>query len=69
MVSPVRFDQAIQTMKQAGIRTFVEIGPGKAMNGFIKKELKEDDITLFNLCDQASLEKYINDIEEERKNG
>lgn len=44
MICPVRFDKQIQTMEELGIDTFVEIGAGKALSGFVKKELKTDSI-------------------------
>ena len=37
IVSPVRFDKAIKLMNDEKVDTFVEIGPGKALTGFIKK--------------------------------
>lgn len=57
IVSPVRLDKTIQLMKDEGIDTFVEIGPGKALTGFIKKELKEVDT--INIFDVESLEDAI----------
>jgi [acyl-carrier-protein] S-malonyltransferase len=48
IVSPVRFDKSIQYMKEQGIDTFIEIGPGKSLSGFVKKELKDSDIKCFN---------------------
>lgn len=48
IISPVRFDKAINYMKENKIDTFIEIGPGKAMTGFIKKELKDLNIKCFN---------------------
>lgn len=57
IVSPVRLDKAIKLMKNEGIDTFVEIGPGKALTGFIKKELK--DINTINIFDVDTLENAI----------
>jgi [acyl-carrier-protein] S-malonyltransferase len=60
IVSPVRFDKSIQYMKEHGVDTFIEIGPGKALSGFVKKELKDFDISCFNT---DSLEGLLNILE------
>lgn len=57
IVSPVRFDKAIKLMKAEGIDTFVEIGPGKSLTGFIKKEL--EGVNLINIYDVETLENAI----------
>lgn len=35
--SPVRWMQSMETMLQEGVNTFVEIGPGRTLEGFLKK--------------------------------
>ena len=57
IVSPVKFDKAIKLMKAEGIDTFVEIGPGKSLTGFIKKEL--EGVNLINIYDVETLENAI----------
>lgn len=58
IVNPVRFDKSIKLMKDKKIDTFVEIGPGKALTGFIKKELT--DVNVINIYDVESYENAIN---------
>ena len=41
IISPVRFEQEIQEMLQEGVDTFIELGPGKTLTGFVKRESKE----------------------------
>lgn len=37
VASPVRFMQSVEKMIENGVDTFVEIGPGKTLAGFVKK--------------------------------
>ena len=41
IISPVRFDKALNIFKNENVDTFIEIGPGKSMTGFINKEKLE----------------------------
>ena len=60
IVSPVRFDKAIKLMNDEKVDTFVEIGPGKALTGFIRKELS--DVNTINIYDVETLEKAIQEL-------
>lgn len=62
IVSPVRFDKTIKTMQEKGIDTFVEIGPGKSITGFIKKELKDIDIKCYSIQNLEQLEQMIKEV-------
>ena len=57
IVSSVRFDKAIKTMQENGIDTYVEIGPGKTLTGFVRKENKEAN--LVNINSVESLESFL----------
>ena len=57
IVSPVRFDKAIQLMKNKKVDRFIEIGPGKTLTGFVKKDYPEAE--LYNVNNLDSLEKII----------
>ena len=41
IISPVRFDKALNILKNDKVDTFIEMGPGKSMTGFINKEKLE----------------------------
>lgn len=62
IVSPVRFDRAIKKMKTEKIDTYVEIGPGKALSGFVKKELKGEEIKVYAISDVKSLEEFLESV-------
>ena len=58
IISPVHFDETINTMLEMGIDTFVEIGPGKTFAGFIKRTNKE--VKVLNINNLTSLEETLN---------
>ena len=37
IISPVRFSKSLETMSNMGIDTFIEVGPGKTLSGFVKR--------------------------------
>ncbi len=55
--NPVRWEDSIRRMLSDGVDTFVEVGPGKTLSGFIKKITKE--VAVYNVEDMASLEKTL----------
>ncbi len=57
VVSPVRWEETIKKMIDDGVETFIEIGPGKSLSGFVKKIDKTKQI--LNIQDIKSLEKAI----------
>jgi len=63
IINPVRFADGLQTMLDMGIDTFVEIGPGKTLAGFVKRTSK--DVKIFNINDVESLENTIGGLKNE----
>lgn len=57
IISSVRFDKAIKLMETEGIEEYVEIGPGKALTGFIKKENR--DANIVNINNVEALNNYL----------
>ena len=51
IINPVRFDKGIKTMLNMGVDTFIEIGPGKTLSGFVKRTSKEVNILNINNVD------------------
>lgn len=67
IISPVKFSKIIQKMIDNGVDTFIEIGPGKALSGFVKKAETDKEITILNINNVESLENTINYIKKEGK--
>lgn len=53
----VQWEKAINTLIKKGVDTFIEVGPGRVLSGFIKKIDK--DLTILNVEDMKSLEKTL----------
>lgn len=63
--SPVLWELTLRNMVKDGVDTFIEIGPGNALSGFVKKTLK-DEVRILNVSDKESLLSTINAIKEDR---
>lgn len=46
LTAPVRWTQTIQNMIEQGAKTFVEVGPGKVLQGLVKKINREAEIAI-----------------------
>lgn len=55
--NPVRWEACVRKMIADGVNTFVEIGPGKTLSGFIKKIDK--NVKSINIDSISSLEAYM----------
>ena len=58
VINPVKFGKSIETMLDMGVDTFIEIGPGKTLSGFVKKvcKQKEKEVNVFNIENVETLE-------------
>ncbi|WP_298844540.1 ACP S-malonyltransferase [Clostridium sp.] len=57
VMSSVLWETIIKRMIKDGVDTFVEIGPGKVLSGFVKKIDRK--LTIINIEDMASLNKAV----------
>lgn len=62
IISPVRWEMIINNMVAAGADTFIELGPGRALNGFVKRTAK--GVLNVNVEDSSSLQKTIDKLNE-----
>lgn len=58
--SSVRWQQSVENMIDQGVDTFVEIGPGKTLAGFIKKISR--DVRIFNVQTVEDVDKVLAEI-------
>ena len=65
LISPVKFTKVLQTMYNTGIDTFVEIGPGKTLSGFVKRMKFEKEIKILNINNVESLEKTMEELKKD----
>lgn len=59
--SPVRWEETLRNMVSAGIDTFIELGPGKTLSGFVRKTFKEG-VRVFNVTDIDTLKNTLSEI-------
>jgi [acyl-carrier-protein] S-malonyltransferase len=54
VISPVRWEDSIRYLLEQGFRRFIELGPGTALSGFLKRIDKSAE--MLNVADVSSLE-------------
>lgn len=66
IMSSVLFEKSIRDMIDKGVNTFVEVGPGKTLTGFVKKIDK--DVKIYNVEDLKSLGETVGSLKLEKIN-
>lgn len=59
IINPVRFSKSLENMMKEGVDTFIEIGPGKTLSGFVKRQKGEREINILNINNIKTLEDTI----------
>ncbi|GAA0077942.1 ACP S-malonyltransferase [Clostridium sp. CTA-5] len=59
--SSVLFDKTIEDMIENGVDTFIEVGPGKVLSGFVKKINR--NVQILNVENMESLNKVLKSLE------
>ena len=62
IAAPVQWIRTIEYLVDAGVTTFLEIGPGQALTGMVKRIAK--GVTTLNVSSAADIEKVIGTFRE-----
>ena len=62
IISPVKFTTVLQKMLDLGVDTFIEVGPGKTLSGFIKKMPTDKEIKILNINNYETLENVLKEV-------
>jgi [acyl-carrier-protein] S-malonyltransferase len=62
ILSPVQWYPTLQNMYRDGIRRFVEIGPGKVLQGTVKRSLSDPEIEILGIDTLDDLDKFMNEF-------
>tara|TARA_B100001059_G_scaffold197662_1_gene203203 strand:- start:2289 stop:3230 length:942 start_codon:yes stop_codon:yes gene_type:complete len=58
--STVKWRQTILKMSEAGVKNYVEIGPGKVLTGMVKRTIK--DVNCFSINSISDIKNFINEF-------
>ena len=64
ITNPVRFAKTLENMISNEVDTFIEIGPGKTLSGFIKRTPVDREVKIYSISNVSSLEDTINSLKE-----
>lgn len=62
LYSPVLWEDSVEALLEAGVDTFIEIGPGKVLSGLIKKVNRK--VTTYAVQDGASIQETVKALKE-----
>lgn len=68
IINPVRFSKTLETMLDEQIDTFIEIGPGKTLSGFVKRTQTDRKLNILNINDVKTLNETIQFVKEAKVN-
>ena len=60
--STVKWRQTIINMSKLGVKNFIEIGPGKALIGMVKRTIKEQKVNCFSINSIADIKNLKNEF-------
>jgi [acyl-carrier-protein] S-malonyltransferase len=60
ILSPVMWYPILRNMYRDGVRLFVEIGPGKALQGMVKRSFDDPEIEIFGVDSLDDLDQFMN---------
>ncbi len=66
IMSSVLFEKSIRDLREKGVDTFIEVGPGKTLSGFVKKI--DTDAKVYNVEDIQSLKETVESLNLEKVN-
>lgn len=66
IINPVRFSKTLENMISDGVDTFIEVGPGKTLSGFVKRTPTDKKIQIYNTSNCLNLEETIKNIKTEK---
>ena len=58
--STVKWRESLIKMSEKGVKNFIEIGPGKALTGMVKRTLK--DVKCFSINTIADMKNFVNEF-------
>lgn len=61
IINPVKFTDTLKNMYDDGVDTFIEVGPGKTLSGFVKR-MGFENVKIFNVNDLNSLNQVLSEL-------
>ena len=60
--SPVKWRESIINIKKLGVKNFIELGPGKALTGMVKRTVK--DVNCYTINSVSDIKNVQNELKE-----